>query len=99
MQNYKVEILQEAVDAIEKYVDFIALDSVENALNWYKQVSEKIKNLSSFPERCSIAEESRFFEFDIRQLIIGSYRVLFRITGNTVQILYIKHSSQERKNY
>jgi hypothetical protein len=86
MQRYEVEILQAGLDDLEADVDFIAQDSVDAAMRWYGEVVEKIRGLEVFPTRCPITDESRFFDFEVRQLVIGSYRVLFRIVGNTVQV-------------
>jgi plasmid stabilization system protein ParE len=99
MQSYKVEILQTGLDDLEADVDYIAKDSIHAAMRWYGEVVEKIQSLEAFPTRCPIAEESRFFDFEVRRLLIGSYRVLFRIVGNTVQVLHVRHGAEERNPF
>lgn len=51
------------------------------------------------PRRCSLAFENNFFEVEIRQLIYGkgknAYRILFTVTDKAVQILFVRHSSQQ----
>ncbi len=42
MEKYSVEIPDSVIDEIEECVYFIAQDSVENALNWYKKVKAEI---------------------------------------------------------
>ena len=48
------------------------------------------------PERCSEAPESQYFTYVIRQLVIGDYRVLFRVVGDTVRILDFKGGRENK---
>ena len=96
MKKYSVEIPDSVIDEIEEYVYFIAQDSVGNALNWYEKVKVEILKLDSLPERCAIAEENQYFDFEVRQLVIDRYRVLFRIKGNSVQILHFRNDAKLR---
>ena len=58
-----------------------------------------IEKLDTFPARCAIAPESRFFRREIRHLLHGTpgrrYRVLFTIEGATVHVLYIRRYAQD----
>jgi len=97
MPKYKVNIPHSVIDEIECYVARIAEDSITNAIKWYQDIEQKIYTLDELPTRCPIADESQFYDFEIRHLIFGDYRILFRVEDKTVQILHIKHSAQERK--
>lgn len=99
MQKYNVDIPDTVFAALEEQAFYIAQDSVEAALKWYDLMEEKIQTLETLPARCPIAEESRYFDFEVRQLIIGNYRVLFRIEGTIVRILHVRGSRQERKEF
>ena len=57
---------------------------------------DKIAALNHSPSRCPYADEDRFHDYEIRNLIIGQYRVLFHIEKKTVQILHVKHGRMER---
>ena len=54
--------------------------------------------LQEKPRRFSLAVEHQIFNEEVRQLLHGKskniYRVLFTIRGNTVDFLYVRHSSQ-----
>ncbi|MCK5591930.1 MAG: type II toxin-antitoxin system RelE/ParE family toxin [Candidatus Pacebacteria bacterium] len=84
------------MDEIEHYVDKIAKDSVNNALKWYEKIMREIDTLDKSPTRCPYADEMAFHDFEIRNLIFGIYRILFRIKGQTVQILHVKHGRMKR---
>lgn len=96
MKVYTVEILDNAMDEIQSIVDYIAEDSVTNALNWYSALTQKVRSLESMPERCPIANESTYFKFKVYCLLIGGYRVLYRINGDKVEVLHIKHPRMNR---
>lgn len=96
MRKYIVEILDNAIEEIENITDYIAEDSVTNALNWYENTTDKIRSLDSMPERCPIADESPYFDFKVHCLLVNDYRVLYRINGNKVEILHIKHPRMNR---
>jgi len=51
----------------------------ENALRWHNKIEISINKLDTFPDRCPVAEEDQYFDFKVRQLVIGNYRALFRI--------------------
>lgn len=95
---YKVEIAPEAAKEIEDIYLYIAQDSLENAARWYFAIHDKIQTLKESPNRCPAAFESRFYSYEIRNLIFGNYRVLFRVReqGQAVQILHVKHGARER---
>ncbi len=54
--------------------------------------------LQEKPQRCSLAIEHEIFSEEVRQLLYGKaknlYRVLFTIRDTTVYALYVRHSSQ-----
>ena len=99
MRKYKVEIPDSVFVELEEQALFIAQDSVDAALKWYDHMEAKIKTLETSPARCPVAEESQYFNFEIRHLIIGNYRVLFRIDGTTVKVLHIRGGAQERRPF
>ncbi len=96
--------------AFKVKITFIAEGEIEKAYNWYRKVNEvfadewfkglmnKIATLQEMPQRCAFAIENDIFSEDVRQLLDGKtkniYRVLFTIREDTVYILYIRHSSQ-----
>ena len=95
---YRVEIAPEAAKEIEEIYLYIAQDSPGNAARWYFAIHDKIQTLKESPNRCPAAFESRFYSYEIRNLIFGSYRVLFRVKEpeQRVQILHVKHGARER---
>ncbi len=78
------------------------LASPAQASQWYLGLLEAIESLSQMPNRCALARENKNFSLEIRQLIYGRgrnlYRVLFTVldgeNASTVRILHIRHGLQ-----
>lgn len=97
MQIFKVNVPPEVLSEIEHYVDAIAQDSVQSAVEWYLDIKQAIETLDQFPARCPYADENIFHDYEIRNLIFGNYRILFRIEEEIVQILHVKHGKMKRR--
>lgn len=96
--TYRVVTLPSAERDIEQAANWIAQDSPRGARIWIEGLERAISFLSALPERCPLAPEAGAFEEEIRQLLYGRrrsrYRVLFRIRGNTVEILHVRHAAR-----
>jgi plasmid stabilization system protein ParE len=97
--RYKINIAPEAAKEIEDIYLYIADDSPNNAAKWYFAIHDKIHALKDFPDSCPIAYEDRFYDFQIRNLIFGNYRVIYRIQEDIIQILHVKHTAQQRNPF
>lgn len=74
--------------------------SAEFAVRWYDGVLDRIEQLRSLPERHALAREDARVSFDLRELHYGAgrrqtHRVLFRVVGDTVEVLTIRHVAQQ----
>ena len=68
------------------------------ALRWARNLRAKIATLKTSPKRCPIDPDSKFYGEEVRVLLYGKrrgvYRVLFTIRGNAVHVLTVRHSAQ-----
>ncbi len=59
-----------------------------------------IRSLANNPGRCSLADEAADLGVDLRELLYGRrrtvYRILFTITGQSVNVLRVRHAAQDR---
>ena len=101
MTQYRIDIPTEVEKEIEESYLHIAEDEAApiNAARWYFSLYDKIQTLKNFPDRCPLADENCFYDYEIRNLIVGNYRVLYRIKEKTVQILHVKYGTMERKPF
>ena len=96
MIRYQVNIKPTAENDIERRYVSIAEDSPQNALKWYLTIIDAIEKLNVMAERCPLAPEDVDIQQGIRHLIIGRYRVLYRINGSDVDVLHVRHSAKAR---
>ena len=83
--------LQAAVD-IESICDFIAKDSPHYARLFAVKVFEAIEHLIKFLQSGRVVPEIN--NTAVRELILGSYRIVYRYKKDLVELLTIHHSSR-----
>ena len=94
--RYDVVILAAAEAELDEAYRFIREDSQSRAKRWREKLLSKARSLRAFPGRCAIAPESFALGVEVRQLVVGNYRVLFTIDGSTVTIRHIRHAARRR---
>jgi len=96
--KFRVIIQDSAQRDLEEITAWIAEDSPERASKWYWRVKDAINTLESFPRRCRIAPENQFFDEEIRHLLHGKrrhiYRILFTIHESEVHVIHIRHGAR-----
>jgi toxin ParE1/3/4 len=81
---YEVILAPRAIRDLEEIVRYIAADSTEVAARFGKLLFEKARALGDFPRTGRIVPEFR--DPNIRELIVKSYRIVYRIDENALQI-------------
>jgi len=91
MKKYKVILHSDAESDIESSFKWgCRAWGQENAKLWVRKLRRAIrKQLTSLPLACPVAPESEQLGISIRHLIVGRYRILFTVKGNTVTILHV----------
>lgn len=97
--EYRIMLQPEAYEGMESAYAYIKQQSPDNAYQWAVGLMDAINTLKTFPTRCMLAPEDQFFRQEIRQLLYGKgrrvYRILFTILGDAVSVLHIRHGAQE----
>ena len=92
--KYQVEITRTAeTDIVEVWL-YISGDSIEDASRFVTQLEKKISMLERLPYRCPSIPENKLLGTEYRHLIIGDYRVIFRIAQLKVFVLRIIHGNR-----
>ena len=90
----KIVWTRQSADELKDIFDYIAKDSRRYAENQVKRIKEKTQGLKTQPESVRIVPELEIEQ--IRELIEGAYRIVYRlIEKNRVEILTIHHSSRD----
>ena len=97
MKRYHIEIKPTAENDLTRRFRQIAEESPENAVIWYLRTIEAIEKLDVLAEQCPLAPEDLDIRLGIRHLIVGDYRALYLIRGDTVEVLHVRHGSMDRR--
>ena len=81
-----------AIDRIAEIASYIAADNPNAAEKWIRKIFARTGQLSDFPQSGHhIAETPRK---DIRELISGSYRIIYRVDIRQISILTVRNTKQ-----
>lgn len=85
----------QAIDDLQNIGDYIAEDSEKYAKLTVRKLFERVDILRQFPNAGRIVPEQN--EEQVRELIEGSYRIIYERFDDRINILTIYHSSRELK--
>ena len=81
-----------AIDRIAEIASYIAEDKPHAAEKWIHKIFARTGQLVDFPESGHhIAETPRR---DIRELVLGNYRIIYRVDLRQVSVLTVRHTKQ-----
>ncbi|NES24466.1 MAG: type II toxin-antitoxin system RelE/ParE family toxin [Symploca sp. SIO3E6] len=86
----------QALADLEAIGDFIARDASGFAQIFVERVFEAVERLESFPRSGRIVPE--IGQEEIREIIFGSYRIVYLVSDNEISILTVFHSSRLLKS-
>ncbi len=93
-RKYKVNVSFNAQKDLERIFFYIAEDSINNAKKFILELEEKIYSLDTMPERFALISENIFFGTNYRQITHKNYRVIYKISGNSVFIMRVVHGAE-----
>ncbi len=86
---------QYAIEDLESIHDYIAKDSAYYANKLVDKIIDKVELLYNHPLLGRVVPE---FEIEtVRELIEGSYRIIYQLDQDTISVARIHHSSQQIK--
>lgn len=90
MREYKVIWSHIAEGDLNKIIEYIAEDSINNALTIFHKIKDTCSRLFTFPSRGRVVPELQEYGILLyRELIIESWRVIYRISDNYVYVLSV----------
>ena len=95
MTRFRVEVTDTARAAITAQASYIAHDAHAplGAQRWVDRVWEALDSLREFPRRAPLAEENGYVDYEVRELVVGTHLILFRINDEreTVFVIGLRH--------
>ena len=81
-----------AIDKTSEIAGYIAKDKPTVAQDWIDKIFQKVDILKSSPKLGRVVPEVR--RKDVRELIFGNYRIIYRVENTSISILTIRHGKQ-----
>lgn len=81
-----------SVDRITEITEYIAEDNPDAAIKWVESVFNIIVDLKEYPESGRIVPEIN--KLNIREIIHGNYRIIYKIRPEELSILTVRHFKQ-----
>ena len=81
-----------ATDRIDEITSYIAEDNPRAAETWIRKVFARAGQLADFPQSGHHIPETP--RRDIRELILGNYRIIYLADSRQVSILTVRHAKQ-----
>jgi addiction module RelE/StbE family toxin len=91
----QVNWTSQALGDLEAIGDFIARDAPSFAQIFVNRVFQAVERLENFPYSGRLVPE--ISQDNIREIIFGSYRIVYQANNEEVNILTIFHSSRQLK--
>ena len=89
----EVVLSESAWDDLDSITDYISHDSVRYAQEFSDRIFDRIEQLKTFPESGRVVPE--FNNKLIRELILGKYRIVYRVYEPTkIVVLRVIHGSK-----
>jgi plasmid stabilization system protein ParE len=88
----EVRWTSQAASDLESIADFIAQDSPQYASLFVIDVFATVERLGPFPESGRIVPEKE--DPTVREIILGNYRIVYRLRSDMVELLTIHHGAK-----
>ena len=81
-----------AIDRATEIAEYIAQDNPSAAKLWVETLFDKVQLLKSSPKSGRIVPETD--RDDIRELIYGNYRIIYKVEKARISVLTVRHGKQ-----
>lgn len=83
---------RQALEDLDAIREFIARDSARYAATTIERLTSATERVQRFPQSGRIVPE--IGDPDIREVLVGSYRVIYRLRGEEVGIVTVLHGAR-----
>ena len=84
-----------AIEDLKSIHEYISKDSKLYADRFVEKIINRVDQLENFPKSGRIVPE--FNSVDIRELIEGNYRIIYKMSTSQVSIIRVHHSARQLK--
>jgi len=88
----KIVWLPLAIDRVSEIAGYIADDNHSAAIRWVDSIFKETERLKKFPNSGRVCPETN--KKEIREIISGNYRIIYRVEDKEIRILTVRHGKQ-----
>lgn len=94
--KFVVRVTRKAASNLGEIAEWLDAEGGPRAAErWLDSIERELSSLSEYPARQPLAPEDEEVRGpEIRQLVLGNYRVLFIIRQSAVFVLHVRHASR-----
>ena len=81
-----------AIDRTTEIAEYIAQDNPTASALWVETLFDKVQLLKSSPKSGRVVPETD--REDIRELIYGNYRIIYKVEKTRISVLTVRHGKQ-----
>ncbi len=81
-----------ALNRVEEIARYIAADKPGAARKWVARIFDQVKIIEDFPKSGRMVPELE--RDDVRELLFGQYRIIYRLKNNQIEVLTVRHGKQ-----
>src|SRR5688572_12148038 len=89
---FRVRLTERASEDAERIYEQIIIEAPLRGHEWYNRLFAALDSLAEMPERCPIARNLSPRDQNIRFLLYGTYKIYFRVVGNVVEVMHLRHA-------
>ncbi len=82
-----------AIEQVQEIAAYIALDKPAVAVRWAEEIFDSVERLAEFSQSGRMVEEIKRKE--IREIVQGNYRVIYKVMEEEILVLVVKSSRQK----
>jgi plasmid stabilization system protein ParE len=95
---YRLAITRQADSDADAAYEWMAKQSLSRAAKWYRGLLQAIESLRENPLLHGFAPEREALKIDLRQMLYGKrrnvFRILYTVDDDTVVVLHIRHAAR-----
>lgn len=96
MNRYEVEFSRASLQDLDEIFDYVAQDSIENALKLIDRIEKAANQLDTFPSRARIRQSTQEGTDGVWKIVVRPYLIFYSVSEELkkVQILRIRHGAR-----
>ncbi|MGH7175881.1 MAG: type II toxin-antitoxin system RelE/ParE family toxin [Tepidisphaeraceae bacterium] len=94
--KHRIVITPRALSDLRDIREYIARRSPGNAAKFLQKLLASFDAVQRSPRSFGKAPEDEFVSYTLHQYVVKPYRVLYRVEGNSIQILHVRHGARRQ---